>query len=169
MEEYLQAGTILSPHALKGEVKVYPAAGDPHRFEDLREVYIRTAAGYRALEIERARCAKNLALVKFRGLDRIEDVENLRKKELLVRREDALELDEDEYYTADLIGMEVSDESGARIGVLADILPTGANDVYIIRRDTPAGAELLLPAIHDCILEVDVENGTMTVRVPEGL
>ena len=78
-----------------------------------------------------------------------------------------MELEEDEYFIADLIGLTVMDESGKELGVLKDVLETGANDVYIVQMKS--GRELMLPAIGDCILDVDLEGGTMTVHVLDGL
>ena len=106
-------------------------------------------------------------ILKFKGIDNINDIEKYRKLPLLVSREDAVELEEDEYYMADIIGMDVYTEDGEKFGVLEDIMETGANDVYVV--STEAHGEVLLPAIHDCILDVDTENRKMTVHLMDGL
>ena len=90
-----------------------------------------------------------------------------KQRELWVPREEAQELEEDEYYIADLLGMSVVLEDGQEFGTLKDVMETGANDVYIV--ETKEGEEVLLPAIKDCILDVDVENNTMTVHLMKGL
>ena len=95
------------------------------------------------------------------------DIEMYKGRELWIPREEAQELGEDEYYVADLIGMEVLLENGEKFGVLRDVMETGANDVYIV--DRVDGEEILLPAIHDCVLDVDVEKNTMTVHLMKGL
>ena len=84
-----------------------------------------------------------------------------------MKREDAVPLEEDEYYIGDLIGMEVFTEDGNKFGVLKDVMETGANDVYIV--DTPEHGEILVPAIHDCILDVDIEEKKMKIHLLPGL
>ena len=106
-------------------------------------------------------------ILKFKGIDNINDIEKYRKMPLFVSRENAVELEEDEYYMADIIGMDVYTEDGEKFGVLEDIMETGANDVYVV--STEAHTEVLLPAIHDCILDVDTENRKMTVHLMDGL
>ena len=110
---------------------------------------------------------KQYVILKFKGIDNINDIEKYRKMPLLVSRENAVELEEDEYYIADIIGMDVYTEDGEKFGVLEDIMETGANDVYVV--STEEHTEVLLPAIHDCILDVDTENRKMTVHLMDGL
>ena len=105
-------------------------------------------------------------ILKFRGIDNINDIEIYKGKSLLVPREDAVELEENEYYIADLIGMEVVTDEG-EFGILRDVMETGANEVYII--DSKEHGEVLIPAIRDCILDVDVENRRMKIRLMDGL
>ena len=95
------------------------------------------------------------------------EVEALKGRELYVTRENAIKLDKNEYFVADLIGLDVVDEDKDIRGRLTDVMPTGANDVYVIGLED--GGELLLPAIKQCILDVDVEAGFMKVHVLEGL
>ena len=111
---------------------------------------------------------KQFVIVKFKGIDDINDIEKYKGKSLFVARENAVELEEDEYYIGDLIGMDVyTDESEERFGVLKDVMETGANEVYIVQSERYG--EVLLPAIHECILEVDPEEKKMTVHLMEGL
>ena len=110
---------------------------------------------------------KNLVILKFEGIDNINDVISYKGMDLLIPREEGVELDEDEYYIADLIGMEVYLEDGALYGTLKDVMETGANDVYIVKKK--GGGEILLPAIHECILDVNPEEGKMTVHLMKGL
>ena len=99
--------------------------------------------------------------------DNINDVEKYKKAPLFVTKENAVPLEENEYFIADLIGLSVTSDEGEELGVIADVLQTGANDVYVVKK---AGAnDLLIPAIKDCILDVDVENGTMKVHLLAGL
>ena len=166
MEQYLKVGVISSTHGIRGEVKVFPTTDSPERFETLKNVILETGKQQIPLEIAGIKYFKQFVIVKFKGIDNINDIEKYRGMELYVSREDAVELEDDEFYIADLIGMKVVTEDGD-LGVLKDIMETGANDVYII--DTEKYGELLLPAIHDCILDVDVENNVMTVHLLDGL
>ena len=109
---------------------------------------------------------KQFVILKFKGIDNINDIEKYKGKSLLVPREDAVPLGDDEYYIADLIGMEVF-AGNARFGVIKDVMETGANEVYII--DSDKHGEVLVPAIRQCILDVDVENKKMQIRLMDGL
>ena len=169
MEEYLKIGTIISTHALRGEVKVYPTTEDVRRYDDLDRVYLEAGRKKECLRVERVRYFKNLVIVKFRGLDRIEDVERLRKKDLLVSREDAIELGENEFFICDVIGLTAVTDEGRELGVVSDVMETGANDVYIISKKEDPKAELLLPATKEVILEISPEKGRMTVHMLPGL
>ena len=166
--DYLQVGVITSTHGIKGEVKVFPTTDDPNRFRALKDVVLDTGKEQIPLEIEGVKFFKQYVILKFKGIDNINDIEKYRKMPLLVSRENAVELEEDEYYIGDLIGMEVyTDDSEERFGVLKDVMETGANEVYIISSDHHG--EVLLPAIHECILDVDVEAKKMKVHLMEGL
>ena len=85
----------------------------------------------------------------------------------MVTRENAVPLEEDEYFIADLIGMTIVDESGVTIGTLENVIETGANDVYEVR--LPDGGQILLPAIKECILNVDMEENIILVHILKGL
>lgn len=167
MEQFLRVGVISSTHGIRGEVKVYPTTDDPERFLDLDEVILDTGREHKILEIEGVKFFKNQVILKFKGYDNINDIEKYLKKDLLVDREHAVELGENENFIADLIDMEVVTDEGKVLGTLTDVIETGANDVYAVK--TPEGKEILLPAIRDCILDVDVDEKRMTVHVMEGL
>ncbi|MCD8363959.1 MAG: ribosome maturation factor RimM [Lachnospiraceae bacterium] len=167
MEQFLRVGVISSTHGVRGEVKVYPTTDDPARFQQLQKVLLDTGKEYLSLEIDGVRFFKNLVILKFRGYDSIEAVERYKGMDLYVSREDAVPLAENENFIADLIGMEVCTDEGQTLGELSDVLETGANDVYVVK--TPEGKEILLPAIRDCILDVNVEEKRMLVHVLEGL
>ena len=167
MEKMLRVGVISSTHGVRGEVKVFPTTDDATRFKTLKQVLLDTGKETIALEIENVKFFKNMVILKFKGYDNINDIEKYKSKDLLIPREEAVELEEDEYFIADLIGLTVVDESGSELGVLKDVLETGANDVYIVQMKS--GQELMLPAIYDCILDVDLEGSKMTVHVLDGL
>lgn len=125
MEDLLKVGVITTTHGIRGEVKVYPTT-DADRFLDLEYVLLDTGREKRKLEIENVKYFKNLVILKFRGIDNINDIEMYKKRELWIPREEAQELEEDEYYIADLIGMDVVLEDGSKFGTLKDVMETGA-------------------------------------------
>ena len=168
MEQFLQVGVISSTHGLRGEVKVFPTTDDAARFQTLKNVVLDTGRKKLDLEIQSVRFFKQFVIVKFKGIDNINDIEKYKGKSLFVTRENAVELEENEYYIGDLIGMEVyTDDSEERFGVLKDVMETGANEVYIITSENHG--EVLLPAIHECIQDIDVEAKKMKVHLMEGL
>ena len=168
MEQYLQVGIISSTHGVRGEVKVFPTTDDAARFKKLKEALLGLPSGEKLpLRIEHVKFFKQFVILKFADYDSINDIEKYRGLSLFVTRENAVKLEKDEYFIADLIGLSVENEDGERIGELTDVMETGANDVYVIRRGD--GGELLLPAIRQCILETDVVKGYMKVHVLEGL
>lgn len=167
MEEFLRVGVITSTHGLRGEVKVFPTTDDVKRFKSLKRAVIDTGAGLLPVEISQVCFFKNLAILKFKDLDSINDVEPYRKRDLLVKREDAVPLGPDEHFIADLIGLSVVTDAGEEFGTVRDILQTGANDVYVI--DGRDGKEYLFPSIRECILDVNLEQGQVTVHIMDGL
>ena len=167
MEDLLKVGVITTTHGVRGEVKVFPTTDDAERFLELEYVLLDTGRELRRLDIKNVRFFKNLVILKFDGLDNINDIEKYKGKDLWIPREEAQELGEDEYYIADLQGLNVVLEDGTEFGTLRDVMETGANDVYII--DSNEHGEVLLPAIKECILDVDLEKNTMTVHLMKGL
>ncbi len=167
MEEVLQVGIITTTHGVRGEVKVFPTTDDVNRFKKLKEVILDTGREKLTLEIEGVKFFKQMVILKFKGLDTMDDVTGLRQAGLYVTRDNAVKLSRDEYFIADLIGMDVYDEADQPIGSLEDVMTTGANDVYVIRMAD--GRELLLPAIKQCILHVDIQGRRMKAHVLEGL
>mgnify|MGYP003378941346 FL=1 len=167
MEQMFQVGVISSTHGVRGEVKVYPTTDDVKRFKKLKEVILDTGREQKLLEIETVKFFKQFVILKFKGIDSINDIEKYKGKSLLVDREHAVKLKKDEYFIADMIGMRVVTEDGEAFGTLKEVIETGANDVYII--DTKEHGEVLVPAIKQCILDVDIENSTMCIHLLEGL
>lgn len=166
MEQLLQVGVISSTHGVRGEVKVFPTTDDPQRFKSLKNVILDTGKEQIPLEIQGVKFFKQFVILKFKGIDNINDIERCKRRSLFVTREDAVELEEDEYYIADLIGMDVITDEGEE-GKLVDVIETGANEVYVVEFDKYG--EVLIPAIHDCILDVDIEAMSMKVHLLEGL
>lgn len=167
LEDLLQVGVITTTHGVRGEVKVFPTTDDANRFKKLKEVILDTGKEQLPLEIAQVKFFKNLVILKFKGIDNINDIEKYKGKSLLVDREHAVKLKKDEYFIADMIGMDVFTEEGELFGALKDVMETGANDVYII--EMTDGKEVLVPAIKQCILDVDIENRKMVIHLLEGL
>lgn len=167
MEQIFHVGVISSTHGVRGEVKVFPTTDDMKRFKKLKEVILDTGREKKTLEIESVKFFKQLVILKFRGIDNINDIEKYKGKSLFVDREHAVRLRKDEYFIADMIGMRVTTDKGEDFGTLKEVIETGANDVYII--DTKEHGEVLVPAIKQCILDVDIEQGMMRIHLLEGL
>ena len=167
MEDLLQVGVVTTTHGVRGEVKVFPTTDDSARFKKLKNVILDTGKEKLDMEITNVKFFKNLVIVKFKGYDNINDVERFRQAKLLVTRDNAVELAEDEYFIADLIGLKASSDEGEDLGEITDVLQTGAIDVYVISKEgTP---DLLVPAIKDCVVNVDIEAGTIVLHLLDGL
>lgn len=167
MEDYLRVGVVSSTHGIKGEVKVYPTTDDMGRFKELKQVFLDMGKEYKELEITGVKFFKQWAILKFKGIDNINDVEKYKGHDLLVTRENAVKLEDDEVFVCDILGSEVITDEGELLGILTDVLATGANDVYVVT--TKDKKEILLPSIKECIKDVDAENKKILVHLMSGL
>jgi 16S rRNA processing protein RimM len=167
MVEFLRVGTIASTHGIRGEVKVFPTTDDVKRFKKLKHCFLDTGKERIPLEVESVKFFKQFAILKFKDYDNINDVEKYKGKDLLVDRANAVKLQKDEYFIADLIGLKVVTDEGNDFGTLKDVLQTGANDVYVI--DGTDGKEYLFPVIRECVLDISLEKGIVTVHIMPGL
>lgn len=167
MEEWILVGTLFRTHGIRGEVKVYPLTDTPERFLDLNDVVIEDASGQRHnARIDRVRFQQDRLILHFAGKDRIEEIEPFVKGHILIHRSQAVPLAEGRYYHADIIGLSVVTEAGETLGSIEEILETGSNDVYVVRRGKK---EVLVPAIEEVVRKIDLEQGTMVIHVLEGL
>lgn len=167
MENLLRVGVISSTHGIRGEVKVYPTTDEPARFKKLKTVILDTGREQLEVEIQGIKFVKNMVVLKFKGFDSIEAIEKYKGKDLLITRDKAVNLGPDENFIVDLIGLKVVTEDGEEFGTLADVIKTGANDVYQVKRKD--GKEVLLPAIKECILDVDLDERVIRVHIMAGL
>lgn len=167
MVELLQVGVITTTHGVRGEVKVFPTTDDPKRFKKLKTVLLDTGKEKRELHLESVKFFKQFVIIKFKEFQNMNEVEGLRQMPLLITRDQAVPCGENENFIADLIGLNVVTEEGEALGTLNDVLQTGANDVYVVKMTN--GRELLIPAIRQCILDVNLNDGIMTVHLLEGL
>lgn len=169
MTDRFQVGVIASTHGLQGEVNVFPTTEDPSRFKKLKQVVLHTQRGEELLlDVVSARFFKKFVIVKFKQFNNINEVEKFRGCELTIDRKDAIKLQPGEYYCADLIGLSIVDEDGIELGTLTEILQTGANDVYEMTRKE-SGEKVYIPAIRDCIKEINPESGRIVIHVMDGL
>ena len=167
MEELLQIGIITSTHGIRGQVKVFPTTDDPRRYDDLETVLLGDQENRITMTVEAVQYFKQFVILKFKGYDSINDVEKYKGCSLYVTREQAVPLEEDEYFIADLIGLAVICEDGKNLGTVKDVLTTGANDVYVV--EDQRGKEILLPAIKECILSVNLKERQIRVHIMDGL
>jgi len=166
--DYFNIGKIVNTVGIKGEIKVFPTTDDPKRFAKMESIIVRDEKGKETtLTLEKVRFQKNVVIVKVEGVDDIDTAAKLRGGVIVVSREDAMPLEDGEYYIPDLLGVEVFLENGDKLGTLTDVLVTGANDVYVIKAYD--GSEVLVPAIEQCIIDVDIDAKRMTARLLEGL
>ena len=162
---FLVIGQVVKPHGLRGEVVVDAHTDTPERFNWLETVYVGRTNPFEVV-VEGVRFHKSRVLLKMAGYDSRQDAEILRSKWLLIPEEEAIPLEDGEYYLHQIIGVDVYSEDGAHLGQVADLLETKANNVFII--EGPLG-ELLLPDIDDVVKEVDLEQGRMVVHLLDGL
>ncbi len=161
---YLIIGRVLKPWGVRGELKIQIITGFPNRFASLRAVYLGDDA--KSFAVERARLHSGTALLKLQGVDTPEAADAFRDLLVQVAREDAIKLPRGAHYLYELIGLRVVTTDGETLGVIDDILETGANDVYVVRT---ASREILIPAIEDVVKEIAVERGEVVVKMMEGL
>jgi len=170
--DYFEIGVITGAFGVRGEIKVFPTTDDPSRFGLLDEIFVEThGKGLVCYAIEKWRPHKNQLVLTLAGLDDADMARAMEGLSIKIPPDKALPLEDGQYFHRDLLDMRVFDEGGNELGVLTKIMVTGANDVYVIAlvNAEKKGAELLLPAIKQCIIAVDVEQKRMTVRVLPGL
>lgn len=153
--ELMEIGKVVNTFGIKGELKILPYV---KYFEDLNRINIKN----NTYEIERMRKQKNLFIVKLKGFDDINQIEDLKDCNVFIEEQDKPELQQGEYYIKDLIGFEVYTDEGKLLGKLDDVFNTGANDIYQV-------GEILLPAIKDVVKQVDTKNKKIIVHILKGL
>lgn len=156
MKKFLTIGEITKPHGIKGEVKVFPLTDDIQRFKKLKRVFI----DGQEVRVSYVTVGHDRAILRLEGVDSVEEAEKLRKKLLVVPREEAVKLEEGAYFIEDLKDCTVYDEEGLELGKVAEVIQTGSNDVYWIKKPK----ELLIPAIRDVVLSVDVEAEKIIIK-----
>ena len=166
-KERLEVGQIVNTFGIKGFVKIYPYVDDISRFDNLKKVHIKSKKEEKELQIEEVKYQKNMVLVKFKGIETVENAEKLRNSFVEIDRADAIPLEEGQYFIADLLGLEVFLDTGEKLGVLEDIYNTGSSDIYVVKNEL--GKQFLLPYIDEVIKQINLEEGKIIVHIIEGL
>jgi 16S rRNA processing protein RimM len=167
---FLLLGRVLRPQGVRGELRIEVLTAYPERIVPQMMVYFgpdpknpETAVEY---EIVSARSHQKYLILQVAGVMDRNAADVLREQYVMVALKDAIPLEEDEFYLFQAIGLAVYTVENEHLGKIVDVLETGANDVYVIQG--PRG-EVLVPAIDECVVDVNVEAGKMTVRLMEGL
>lgn len=168
MESYFNVGKIVSTHGIKGEVKVYPLTDDPSRFEELKSVIVEKNGNQSIMNINSIKYVKNSVVLKFNEINDMESAIALKDAMLIINRKDAIKLPKDKFFICDILGCDVFDGKRGYLGKIDDILPTGSNDVYIVK-GSPKYKEVLIPALKSVVKNVDLENKRIDVELLEGL
>lgn len=166
MEGLLEVGQIVNTYGIKGFVKVNPLVDNNNQFKSFKTLYIQQKNDIKELTVEEVKFSKNLVLLKFKGIETIEQAEEFRNYYLQAKRSD-IKLEKGAYFIVDLIGLEVYTESGEFLGILNEVLQPGANDVYVVKNK--ANNEILLPVIPDVVKHIDIEGKKVIVNLIEGL
>ena len=167
---YLLLGQVLRPHGVRGEVRIRILTDYPQRIKQLDTLFLGDdpntdqAVVY---HLDSFRMNQDYGLLKFRGIDDRDSADMLRELYVMVTLEDAVPLEEGEFYLYQLIGITVQTEDGTTLGTIREVLETGANDVYIL--DSPTYGEILIPVTDETIIKTDIAGGLIIVRLPEGL
>lgn len=167
MNKYLELGQIVNVKGLKGEVKVNSFTDDNTKFERLDNLFLKKKDKLTKIVVEKIGFSKNQVIIKFEGIDSVEEAEKLRNAYIVVDRDNLEPLPEGVYYLADLIGLDVYTESNELLGKVDDIFSTGSNDVYVVKDEM--GKQKLLPGIDEVIKNIDIKNGKIIVNLIEGL
>lgn len=167
MVEYFEVGQIVNTFGIKGQVKVVPFTDDVKRFEELNEVYIEKKNELQLFQIEQVNYHKNMVIIKFKGINTIEEAEKYRNCYLKIDRKHAKKLPKDTYFIADLLGLPVYTDEGKLLGKVDDIYNSGSSDIYVVKDEM--GKQVLLPSIPEVLKEIDLENEKIIVHIIEGL
>lgn len=155
-------GRVVAPWGVKGELKVEVITDFPDRFSPEEQVYIDGSP----VTIEMSRWHKGMVILKLANIDSVEAVEKIRGQFMEVPQGQVRSLSENEYYQFQVVGLEVWTTNGEFLGRITQILPTGNNDVYVVRSED---REVLIPAIDDVVKSVELEQGRIVIEVIEGL
>ena len=159
-KEFLETGKIVSTHGLHGDVKILPWADSPEFLLEFDRVFV----GKKEYAVEDARVQKTCVLMKLEGIDTVEEAAKLRDQVVFIARDD-IELEDGAMFIQDLLGLPVLTEDGAELGKLKEVISTGANDVFYVK----GAHEYMIPAVPEFVLERNIDDGFIRVRLIEGM
>ncbi|MEG0856080.1 MAG: ribosome maturation factor RimM [Terrisporobacter sp.] len=163
---HFRIGQIVNTQGLKGEVKIYPYVDDIHRFDELESFYLEKNFE-KEFKVEKVRYKGNMVIMKIKDIDTIELAEKIKSKNLYISREDSVDLDEDEFFIADLVGIEVFTTTGEKVGVLKEVLQYSANDVYVVKGNDDK--EYLIPSLIKFVPEINIKEKKMIIDPIKGM
>ncbi|MBO8137729.1 MAG: ribosome maturation factor RimM [Desulfotomaculum sp.] len=166
-QDYITIGEIVNTHGIRGEVRLIPLTDFPDRFKELDEVSVYINEQRYTYHVEKSRRHKQFIVVKFKEIDNINDAEKLKGGLMQITREQLMPLPKDSYYIFEIVGLDVYDENGEKLGQVKNVLKTGANDVYVVK--PLHGRDILVPALKKVVKKIDLEANRMVVELPEGL
>jgi len=155
-------GKISAPHGVRGEVRIVPLTDFPERFKNLKTVFLEDDS---KMELESVKFSNKFIIAKFKNINSRNDIEIFNGKLLMLNRSDIPSLPEGEYYNFDIIGLEVIDDKGSKLGKITEVLKTGSNDVYVVE----GKKQLLVPALKKVVKEINLVDGFMKVELLEEL
>ncbi|WIF94618.1 ribosome maturation factor RimM [Caminicella sporogenes] len=171
MGKRIVIGKIVNTQGIKGDVRIYPLTDYKERYEELEYIYIEGIDD--KFEIENVRYKKELAIIKFKGLNNINDVEKYKNKYIYIDESQLRKLPEDTYYIFDLVGCNVYDEDNNLIGKLIDVIQNTAQDIYVVERldeeDREKTKKVMIPAVEEFIKKIDIKNKSIIVHLIEGM
>jgi len=165
--DFIVIGKVVSTQGNKGEVNVLPLTDSIDRFKNLDNVFLRSKKSQTILNVEKIRKRKDTVILKLKDIENIEEAKMIVGSFLEVERKNAVKLSKDAYFIFEIIGLEVYDENDIFLGKVENVISTGSNDVYVVKRKDKE--ELFIPAIHDVIKNIDLEKKRITINMVDGL
>ena len=166
-QEFIVIGKVVSAQGNKGEVNVLPLTDSIDRFNNLDNVFLRNKNSQTILNVEKIRIRKNIVILKLKDIENIQEAKMIVGSILEVERKNAVKLSKDTYFTFEIIGLEVYTENNIFLGKVENIISTGSNDVYVVKRKDKE--ELFIPAIHDVVKNINLEKKRITINMVDGL
>jgi len=166
-KEFIMIGKVVSTQGNKGEVNVLPLTDSIERFKNLDNVFLRNKNSQTILNVEKIRIKKDTVILKLKDIENLEEAKMIVGSFLEVERKNAVKISKDTYFIFEIIGLEVYSENNIFLGKVENVISTGSNDVYVVRRKDKE--ELFIPAIHDVVKNIDLEKKRITINMVDGL
>ncbi len=164
--DYTQVGKIINTHGIKGEVKVYPLTDDKNRFSKLKTAYL--GDNKIKVEIERVKYHKDFVIIKFKEFNDINDILCYKENYIYVDEKERVRLPRDHFFIFDIVGCEVFNKDGEKIGIVTEVLQSASNDVYVIK-DAKRNKEYMIPAVKEFFTSIDIDNKKISIDPIEGM